>query len=97
MTRVRVGHLAAAALAVLLPLGTAHAAADARKVVRDVFPVAETGFDPAAVTDLYSAGVIRANRCVSRSSARRCGRSWRGATTGRCYHGVSVSDGSAKR
>ena len=60
MTRVRVGHLAAAALAVLLPLGTAHAAADARKVVRDVFPVAETGFDPAAVTDLYSAGVIRA-------------------------------------
>jgi len=29
-------------------------------VIRDVFPVAETGFDPAAMHDLYSAGVIRA-------------------------------------
>ncbi|MFO1323160.1 MAG: ABC transporter substrate-binding protein [Burkholderiales bacterium] len=35
-------------------------AADPRKVFRDVFPVAETGFDPAAVHDLYSAGVVRA-------------------------------------
>ncbi len=30
------------------------------KVVRDVFPVAETGFDPAAVHDLYSATIIQA-------------------------------------
>jgi len=29
-------------------------------VFRDVFPVAETGFDPAAVHDLYSAGSVRA-------------------------------------
>ena len=36
------------------------AAADLRKVIRDVFPVAETGFDPAAVTDLYSSGIVRA-------------------------------------
>jgi len=40
--------------------GTALAAADPRKVFRDVFPVAETGFDPAAVHDLYSAGIVRA-------------------------------------
>ncbi|MCC6196956.1 MAG: ABC transporter substrate-binding protein [Burkholderiales bacterium] len=38
--------------------GAAHAA-DPRKVIRDVFPVAETGFDPAAVHDLYSAGIVR--------------------------------------
>ncbi len=43
-----------------LAAAAAHGAADPRKVVRDVFPVAETGFDPAAVQDLYSAGVIRA-------------------------------------
>ena len=60
MRRALVVRRAVAALAVLLAFGNAHAAADARKVVRDVFPVAETGFDPAAVTDLYSAGVIRA-------------------------------------
>src|SRR5215208_6179507 len=41
-----------------LPL-VAHAA-DPRKVIRDVFPVAETGFDPAAIHDLYSAGIVRA-------------------------------------
>jgi ABC-type transport system substrate-binding protein len=35
-------------------------AADPRKVIRDVFPVAETGFDPAAMHDLYSAGIVRA-------------------------------------
>ena len=35
-------------------------AADPRKVFRDVFPVAETGFDPAAINDLYSAGIVRA-------------------------------------
>ena len=51
---------AALAMAVLAAAGAAHGAADPRKVVRDVFPVAESGFDPAAVTDLYSAGVVRA-------------------------------------
>src|SRR6187551_1460615 len=39
---------------------SSHAAADPRKVIRDVFPVAETGFDPAAIHDLYSAGIVRA-------------------------------------
>ena len=40
-----------------LPL---RAAPDPSKVVRDVFPVAETGFDPAAVHDLYSGTVVQA-------------------------------------
>ena len=31
--------------------------ADPNKVIRDVFPVAETGFDPAATHDAYSARV----------------------------------------
>ena len=35
-------------------------AADMSKVVREVFPVAETGFDPAAVHDLYSATILQA-------------------------------------
>jgi ABC-type transport system substrate-binding protein len=50
--------LAAAALALVF----AHpaAAADPAKVIRDVFPVAETGFDPQAVHDLYSATVVQA-------------------------------------
>ncbi len=47
-------------LCALTASGTALAAADPRKVFRDVFPVAETGFDPAAVHDLYSAGIVRA-------------------------------------
>jgi len=38
------------------PLG----AADMKKVIRHVFPVAETGFDPAAAHDLYSASVEQA-------------------------------------
>jgi ABC-type transport system substrate-binding protein len=46
--------------ALLLAVSTQAPAADPRKVVRDVFPVAETGFDPAAIHDLYSAGIIRA-------------------------------------
>ncbi len=33
--------------------------ADPAKVLRTVFPAAETGFDPAAVSDLYSASVIQ--------------------------------------
>jgi len=44
----------------LLSSGSAFAAADPKKVVRDVFPVAETGFDPPAMHDLYSASIIRA-------------------------------------
>ena len=35
------------------------AAPDMNKVVREVFPAAETGFDPAAVHDLYSATLIQ--------------------------------------
>jgi ABC-type transport system substrate-binding protein len=35
-------------------------AADPGKVIRDVFPVAETGFDPAGVHDLYSGTVVQA-------------------------------------
>jgi oligopeptide transport system substrate-binding protein len=38
----------------------AHAAADMTKVVRDVFPAAESGFDPAAAHDLYSAEIEQA-------------------------------------
>jgi len=49
-----------AAACLLLCSASAFAAADPRKVVRDVFPVAETGFDPAAMHDLYSASIIRA-------------------------------------
>jgi ABC-type transport system substrate-binding protein len=40
--------------------GPAGAAADMAKVIRDVFPVAETGFDPAAVHDLYSGTIVQA-------------------------------------
>src|SRR5512139_1497914 len=35
-------------------------AADPGKVIRDVFPVAETGFDPAGVHDLYSGTIVQA-------------------------------------
>ena len=38
----------------------AFAAADLKKVVRQVFPAAETGFDPAGVQDLYSATIEQA-------------------------------------
>ncbi len=59
------GRLAGAALAALLGLATAFApqaarAADPNKVIRDVFPVAETGFDPAGVHDLYSGTIVQA-------------------------------------
>ena len=49
-----------AIIALAVTTAGAGAAADPRKVIRDVFPVAETGFDPAAVHDLYSAGIVRA-------------------------------------
>ena len=49
--------LVVALAAALAPL--AAAAPDMSKVIREVFPVAETGFDPAAVHDLYSATVLQ--------------------------------------
>ena len=52
--------LAAACLAGLALASPAAAAGDPAKVIRDVFPVAETGFDPQAVHDLYSATVVQA-------------------------------------
>ena len=57
LRRAAAGLVAAAVLALT---GPAVAAPDMKKVIRDVFPVAETGFDPAAVHDLYSATVIQA-------------------------------------
>jgi peptide/nickel transport system substrate-binding protein len=48
----------AIAAAAALALGLAPAqAADPAKVIRHVFPVAESGFDPAGVQDLYSATI----------------------------------------
>jgi len=53
----RLCHLVAVvAVAIALPA----TAADMNKVVRAVFPVAETGFDPAAVHDLYSGTILQA-------------------------------------
>jgi oligopeptide transport system substrate-binding protein len=48
-----------AALCALL-LSAPLAAADMKKVVRQVLPAAETGFDPAAAHDLYSASIEQA-------------------------------------
>jgi len=50
---LKAGAGAAVAGALGRPLGAAAAAADA-KVLRYAFPIAETGFDPAQVIDLYS-------------------------------------------
>ncbi|MEO8753043.1 MAG: ABC transporter substrate-binding protein [Casimicrobiaceae bacterium] len=58
MKSVRLGAVIAAMA--LLASAVALAAADPRKVIRDVFPVAETGFDPAAMHDLYSASIVQA-------------------------------------
>ena len=44
----------------LLATGQADADPDPRKVLRYSFPVAETGFDPAQVTDLYSNNIVAA-------------------------------------
>ena len=59
LLRLRCASLMAllATLAVALP---AHGAADPAKVLRVAFPVAETGFDPQASSDLYSDSVQRA-------------------------------------
>ena len=54
LTRRALAALACAMLA--LPA----AAADMNKVIRHVFPVAETGFDPQAINDLYSGTVAQA-------------------------------------
>ena len=55
---------AASALALALALVTIVAApargADMKKVLRDVFPAAESGFDPAAAHDLYSGEIEQA-------------------------------------
>jgi ABC-type transport system substrate-binding protein len=48
----------ALALAVLTP--TDCVAADPNKVIRHVFPAAETGFDPQGIDDLYSGTVVQA-------------------------------------
>ena len=58
--------LRAVALAIVLPLvavlaaAPALAAADPDKVLREVFSAGETGFDPAAVHDLYSLTLVQA-------------------------------------
>src|SRR5581483_1496894 len=57
--RIR-GWLACALLGVALACGAAPEYADPGKVLRIALPVAETGFDPQAVSDLYSGHVMRA-------------------------------------
>ena len=52
--------LGSAMAAVVLSLPFAAHAADMNKVIRDVFPAAETGFDPAASNDLYSGTIGQA-------------------------------------
>jgi ABC-type transport system substrate-binding protein len=54
------GLAAVALVAAMPPAATAAGPADPDKVIRDVFPVAETGFDPAAVHDLYSGTIVQA-------------------------------------
>ncbi|MEO9162397.1 MAG: ABC transporter substrate-binding protein [Casimicrobiaceae bacterium] len=48
--------VAALSIAAICVVAPAHAA-DPNKVIRTVFPAAETGFDPAGVQDLYSATI----------------------------------------
>src|SRR5690242_2033847 len=52
--------LAALVLALTVCVAPVASAADMTKVVRQVFPAAETGFDPAGVQDLYSATIEQA-------------------------------------
>jgi len=49
--------LRVAAIGALVTACAAVHAADPSKVLRHVFPAAETGFDPAGVQDLYSATI----------------------------------------
>ncbi len=60
MTRIVLA-LACRALAILLAAAAAPALAapDMNKVIREVFPAAESGFDPAAVHDLYSGTLVQ--------------------------------------
>jgi ABC-type transport system substrate-binding protein len=63
MLRILLPSLRALAVALLIALvgaPPAYAAADPNKVLRIAFPVAETGFDPQASSDLYSDSVQRA-------------------------------------
>jgi ABC-type transport system substrate-binding protein len=55
----RLSVFAALAAALLLSSGGALAQSDPNKVLRVAFPIAETGFDPQAVSDLYSNYVNR--------------------------------------
>jgi len=48
------------AVALAVSVSLAHAAADPNKVLRWYFPTAETGFDPAKISDLYSATINEA-------------------------------------
>src|SRR5574337_744110 len=60
---IRVAAALATCLVATLVIGLVVApaqAADPAKVLRIAFPVAETGFDPAKVSDLYSSIVIEA-------------------------------------
>jgi len=61
-TRARHGAraLALALIAAVALASGGVGAADPAKVIRDVFPVAETGFDPAGVHDLYSGTIVQA-------------------------------------
>jgi ABC-type transport system substrate-binding protein len=52
--------LASAIAALVLAFPIAAHAADMNKVIRDVFPAAETGFDPAASNDTYSGTIEQA-------------------------------------
>jgi ABC-type transport system substrate-binding protein len=56
----RVYRLVVACVAALCCASMAHATADPAKVLRVAFPIAETGFDPQASSDLYSDSVQRA-------------------------------------
>ncbi len=59
-TRFCLSYAFAAAIVVPLAFQSAHAQPDPNKVFRYSFPVAETGFDPARIHDLYSSEVINA-------------------------------------
>lgn len=51
---LRIASLVAAALGILHAVGFTNAWADEKKVIRYAFEVAETGFDPVQISDLYS-------------------------------------------
>jgi len=60
LRRAAKGATAGLLLLALLGAPAAHGAADPRKVIHWYFPTGETGFDPARVSDLYSATVDEA-------------------------------------